>query len=307
MDQESLIHEIKVLSDSIRKKTQALKLGISERENFIESTFKPVVGSLKEISNKLHTRASSPHDGGNEISLIHDKNDEEEQAYKDSNDELSDNEVDIRGETGSRLDEEEKNVSNISALAKDITSKGLLTRKYLMKMLQSTPKSKSYHVYGARLDKNGLMIGDAPLEVDEEDNLKIKGKSYQGTQGVFELIFKSYPTVYTTRDLKIFKNILKLTNAHKKNYSTNSPVYRNSSKKYKSIIVKLFPPRSVKQTGKGLTMKRLDETNIIYYNNVNKIVERLQLVWEAKQAGHSGVNNEIVALTDELRKRGYIR
>ncbi len=53
-------------------------------------------------------------------------------------------------------------------------------------------------------------------------------------------------------------------------------------------------------------MKNLYETNIIYYNNVNKLVDRLRLLWESKQAGHSGLDNEIVAVTDELRKRGYI-
>lgn len=317
MNQESLIREIKSLSDSIRTKNRALKLGISERDSFIETTFRPVVGSLKEISNKLQTNIPSLNE-----SNIHNFNDVEAQYDSDgsgedgniSNDEADKQEEEVTNDEdeGTSSSSSSKNYlpttsSNLSIIAKDITSKGVLTRKYLMKMLHDIPKGRQYHVYGARMDNDGIMIGDAPLEIDEEDNLNIKGKIYPGSQGLFELIFKSTPIKYAPRDLKMFKDILKLTNAHRKNYSSNLPVYRNSSKKYRNVIVKLFPPRSAKTTGQGLTMKKLYETNIIYYNNVNKLVDRLRLLWESKQAGHSGLDNEIVALSDELRKRGYIK
>ena len=139
----------------------------------------------------------------------------------------------------------------------------------------------------------------------KNNNLTIKQKTFKGTPGLFELVFKNVPTKYTSLDLKLFKQILKLTNAHKKNYAPNSPIYRNKSKKYLSIIEKLFPPRSAK-SGQGMSLKDVYKTNIIYYNNVNKLVNRLRLLYEAKHAGHTGVDNEIVALTGELRNRGYI-
>lgn len=52
-DQESLIKEIKALSDSITKKNRLLQMGINERDDFLESTFNPTMKPLKEISKKL--------------------------------------------------------------------------------------------------------------------------------------------------------------------------------------------------------------------------------------------------------------
>lgn len=318
MNQEHLIREIKSLSDSIRTKNRALKLGISERDSFIETTFKPVVGSLKDISNKLENNFSTFHGKDNEYVDETKANFDSEHKDISSTDEIEDHEEETASDSGSEDNEgEHKSLSiskdditapssNLSILARDLTKKGQLTRSYILKMLHSVPKGRNYHVYGARLDSGGLMIGDTPLEVDDDDNLMIKGKTYPASQGIFELIFKPIPVKYSSRDLKNFKEILKLTNAHRKQYSSNSPIHRNSSKKYKNVIIKLFPPKSSNTTGRGLAMKKLYETNIIYYNNVNKLVERLRLLWESKQAGHTGLDNEIVALSDELRKRGYI-
>jgi hypothetical protein len=111
------------------------------------------------------------------------------------------------------------------------------------------------------------------------------------------------PAKYTAQDLKWFKDIALTTNMHKKKYLTTGPVHRNTTKKYKNVIAKLFPTQ---KTGSGITYKNAKKANIIYYNNVNKLVKRLKLLHEAKLAGHTGVYNEIVALTDELRERGYI-
>ncbi|WP_143457381.1 hypothetical protein, partial [Klebsiella pneumoniae] len=112
-------------------------------------------------------------------------------------------------------------------------------------------------------------------------------------------MFKPTPEKYTHRDLNNFKRILELTSAHKKNYSKTSPVYRNKSNKYFQVISKLYPPKR----GKGMTMKNAYDTNVIYYNDVNKLVDRMRLLYEARQAGHTGVKNEMVALEQELRRR----
>lgn len=52
-DQEKLLQEIKTLSDSIRIKNRALRLGISERDKYLEQTFKPIIEPLKEVSQGL--------------------------------------------------------------------------------------------------------------------------------------------------------------------------------------------------------------------------------------------------------------
>lgn len=326
-EQEYLIKEIKSLSDSIRSKSRKLKSDLMDREGFLETTFKPITAPLKELSNKLNIQSSSlEHQKLTPIS----KEGEEEEDYDVPSDAVSEYASVNTTTTTTNEEEEESDVnmepeieqpstsahivtasnkispSDISMLAQNIDSKGILTKKYVMQMLHGLPTNKNYHVYGVRLSDTGLMVGNSPVSIEPNDNIKIRGKRYKATRGLFELLFKKQPVKYSNRDLNTYKSILKLTNAHKKNYATGSPIYRNKSKKYKEIVEKLFPPRHAKSVGKGMSMLRFNEPNIIYYNDINKLVGRMQLLHEAQQAGHTGLNNEIIALTEELKERGYI-
>jgi len=304
VDQERLVNEIKSLSDSIRRKHRALRLGVSEREQFLESTFKPVVGPLTDISQKLDNRIIERTDGEN-VNMkkeINTGSDDEigSMIYEDdTEDSVKDND---------RSTSTPGEVSNLSLLGDSIATKGVLGRKYLVKMLHQAPSHSKYHVYGARMTDRGLLMGNSEVEMDNDDNLSIGGKTYEGTKGLFELIFKQTPSKYTAKDLKLFKKICQETNAHKKHYLSDQPIHRNRSSKYIKIISVLFPPKVTKSKraiGDGL--KTNQYTNIIYYNNINKLVDRLRVLYEAVEAGHTGLDNEIVALTEELRNRNVIQ
>jgi len=60
------------------------------------------------------------------------------------------------------------------------------------------------------------------------------------------------------------------------------------------------------KTKSGEGLKNTQETNIIYYSNINKLVDRLRVLHQAVNAGHTGLDNEIIALTTELRNRNVI-
>ena len=325
-EQELLVHNINALSDSIRRKNRALRSDISERDAFLETTFKPVVEPLKEISQKL-TRSDENKENINPLiknkvdDIMNDSTDamnseyEEETSDDVSNLEVEEEEEDEEKHEASESNSDKQNekevggtsqpssASRISMLSQDIGYKGELTKKYVLKMLHSTLPKRNYHVYGARLTDEGLMIGNSLIRIDNADNLTIKNKTFKGTPGLFELLFTKEPQGYTRKDLESFKTICKVTNAHKKGYDAASPVYRNKSIKYKNLIMKLFPPT---KSGRGMDMKNSYNTNVIYYNDVNKLVNRMRLLYEAKEAGHTGVDNEIIALSSELRGRGYI-
>lgn len=310
VDQESLVKKIKMLSDSIRKKTRALKMGISQRDEFLENTFKPVIAPLKEISQKLNENPITESDMLMPVKKTI--------GYKDNSSETdSDKEVQSLTEDGETSEhEQDKTIDssllrgtqtvgdpNLTLLNTKMVDFGELGKKYVLKMLHGTISNRKHHVYGARLEKNGLMIGDSELQVDDSDNLKIKGKTYPGSHGLFELVFKKVPAKYNATELKLFKQICLATNLHKKKYASESPIHRGSSMKYKNIILKLFPS---KKSGSGMMFKNVNKPNIIYYNDVNKLVDRMRLLHEAQQVGHTGVENELISLTDELRQRGYI-
>ncbi|KYN08242.1 hypothetical protein ALC62_00776, partial [Cyphomyrmex costatus] len=55
-------------------------------------------------------------------------------------------------------------------------------------------------VYGAYLDKVGLMLGNKRFDVDDADNIIIGGVRYAGTPGLYELIFKR-PIRYTRKKI----------------------------------------------------------------------------------------------------------
>lgn len=341
VDQETLVKEINELSESIRKKNRALKMGISEREKYLESTFEPIITPLKKLSNNMEHLSSLKSDKTgsqylikgkhNENGLVDSQNDNDlgkstftDTSEEDNDEVVDEEEVEQFDECGTHtviptehIEEHRPLVkkgtqstrSNLSILAHDFASKGILARKYLLKMLHSAPGNRKYHVYGVRLSNDVLMVGNSKIDInDDDDNFNIKGKLFKGTPGLYELLFKTSPTKYSSKDLNNFKSILKITNAHKKNYCPTAPIHRNNSLKYKKVVSKIFPPnaKASQLTGKGMIMKNSKEPNIIYYNDINKLVNRLELLYEAKIAGHTGVDNEILALTEELRSKGYI-
>lgn len=310
-DQEILLKEIKALSNSVREKTQALKLGLSDRNRFLEETFKPIVEPLKKLKETLKPERTEDF---NEVGFKKDplstatyKTTSESTSDLTEDDEMQYEEESVHTGDETKQTMSEDSPTNLSILSRDIPEQGPLTRKYILKMLHSGGKASRYHVYGARLEQDGLHIGDARLEIDNADNIIINGQSFKGTRGLFELIFKSTPEKYTKGDLNKFKNICTLTSTHRKSYSKNAPIHRNKSTKYKDVISKMFSTiRGKSKKGSGMTMKSVYDTNIIYYRDVNKLVDRMRLLQQSIDAGHSGLDNEMIALTEELKGRGFV-
>lgn len=54
-----------------------------------------------------------------------------------------------------------------------------------------------------------------------------RGKRYNGTNGLFELFFKSKPDIFTFRDCTFFKDKCINTNANGKSYKPTFPIHRN--------------------------------------------------------------------------------
>ena len=54
------------------------------------------------------------------------------------------------------------------------------------------------------------------------------------------------------------------------------------------------------------TAQGLGVTNIIFYNSPDKLIERLHLLDAAKQAGNTGINNDINAILNKLVENGTI-
>ena len=73
--------------------------------------------------------------------------------------------------------------------------------------------------YGVRMEGGMFMIGDSPIVVDTDGDITIKGRVFKGSKGLWELFTcKKVNTEFITKDdLKTYKKILTMTNAHSTN------------------------------------------------------------------------------------------
>lgn len=189
---------------------------------------------------------------------------------------------------------EEGDVSDTSVLYLGETAS-----HYLRQFANKEGVDKTFGLY----DKDGVFyIGDSPVEI-VDDNITIKGKEYEGTSGLWELLIMKRPnnTIYTPDDLANYAKILHDTNAMKHNHNPKSMKPKSSKgQKYKEIIRPIWDD-IYSEYGVKTTVK----TTVIP-SDPSALIERLDLLLASKRAGNTGVRNELVSICDELRRQNVI-
>ena len=96
--------------------------------------------------------------------------------------------------------------------------------------------------YGVPKDGDTFMIGDSPIVVDTVGDITIKERVFKGSKGLWELLTrKKVNTEFITKDdLKSYKKILTMTNAHLTKYQTDGNINITRGKKFRDIIAPLF-------------------------------------------------------------------
>ena len=185
------------------------------------------------------------------------------------------------------------------------------------------PEEKT--TFGMYFKDGDFRIGDKKIDI-EGNNIIIDGIPYKGTDGLWELIMKDEPKegIYTDDDFIEYGKILKQTNAiyHGNNPNQNYPK-SSQSNKWKQLIKPIWedikskkpPEEKGKGRGKGRgRKKRQDDPQPgtsgsglkILPSDPNALIDRFDLLFSSKKAGHTGVKNEIVAILDELKRQGVI-
>ena len=87
------------------------------------------------------------------------------------------------------------------------------------------------------------MIGDSFILVDTDSDITIKGQKFRGTKVLWELLTRKNVNrkLITTDDLKKYKKILVLTNAHLTDYQTGGDIQVNRGPKFHDVISHLLP------------------------------------------------------------------
>ena len=96
--------------------------------------------------------------------------------------------------------------------------------------------------YGIRRDGNYLMIGSAAVFADEKGDITIGGTSFRGTRVLWELLTRKNVNSYviTNSDIKAYKQILELTNAHLAGYEPGGNIQISRGATYVNVISKMF-------------------------------------------------------------------
>ena len=168
-------------------------------------------------------------------------------------------------------------------------------------------------VFGLKVENKNFKTGDKEIKI-KDDNIIIDGVEYKGTPGLWELIISDEPQNYTEEDFLNYGNLLIKTNAIRQKINPNKPK-SSRSYKWKKLIKPIW--EEVKESKRLKTIEEEEEeeeypqpstsgTGLkILPSNPNALIDRFDLLFSSKKAGHTGVRNEIVSILDELKRQGF--
>ncbi|XP_026322221.1 uncharacterized protein LOC113231895 [Hyposmocoma kahamanoa] len=157
--------------------------------------------------------------------------------------------------------------------------------------------------FGIQTKNKKLMMGNSAVSLsyipdashaEKRYIITINDKKYELTAGLKELLMRNKPdlTIVTEKDKSEYKEMLINTNAHKRDFDPNG--------KLKDLVKKL---PQLKSGGYLPELKQYkSNTDYIYWDDPNELIERLKLLIASKSAGNNNHENEIVSIIEELKE-----
>ncbi|KYN10400.1 hypothetical protein ALC57_17471 [Trachymyrmex cornetzi] len=279
---EKIAREIEKTRESIRKKHRALKTGKIEGSIALDRHFKLLIESLRLFVDSPGERATKRELRDEDAASVPKRERKEEKKEQKE------------GEEASETFEPSATLHKSTNGAQD-------------------KESAIDHVYGVYLHKDGWMFGNKRFDVDDADNIIIDGVRYDGTPGLYELIFKrmSDDALYTEDDMRKYKSMLLVTGAHKHKHHSQGRLLSKGIQVQIGIAPSMLvtPKKQSKKSGKGLPRAMTLNDNAIDYvhwDDPNELVDRLQLLDASHRAGNNAHDNEMQSIIEELREAGLI-
>ena len=201
---------------------------------------------------------------------------------------------------------------SIEFKASDIVNFGPLAVEAL---LQAFTKNNIDLTYGIYAKDGKFNIGNKEVNIEDND-IKVDGIIFEGTKGFWELVTSKNPKLenYTDDDLNKYQRLVILTNtAYRDNNPTQNYPKHSKGHKWNNIIkpiweaikeqeedeeeYKEFEEPQPETNGSGLKILPSDP---------NALIDRFDLLFSSKKAGHTGVRNEIISILDELKRQKVI-
>ena len=207
---------------------------------------------------------------------------------------------------------------SIEMTEEEITNLGPIATNALMSLASKKGVDK---VFGLKVEKKNFKIGDKKIKI-KNDNIIIDGVEYKGTPGLWELIMSDNPQNFTEGDFDNYGELLINTNAIPQEKNPNKP-RSSTSPKWAKIVSPIWEEvkrrKCLKKIDEEEEYKEFEEdeddpqpstsgTGLkILPSDPNALIDRFDLLFSSKKAGHTGVRNEIVSILDELKRQGVLK
>ena len=195
-------------------------------------------------------------------------------------------------------------------------------------LIEAFTKEGVDKTFGLYAENKKFKIGDKPITI-KDNNIIIEGKTYIGSPGLWELITSNNPQNFTEEDYINYINLLVQTNTiHQGNDPNKTKPKSSSSNKWLNLISPVWEhireskkplpkekgggkgkgkgkgkhqedPQPGTSSAKGYGLKFLS-------SDPNALIDRFDLLFSSKKAGHTGVRNEIISILDELKRQKVI-
>ena len=211
---------------------------------------------------------------------------------------------------------------SIELKASDIMNLGPLAVNAL---LQAFTKKNIDLAFGLYAQQGKFKIGNKEVNIEDND-IKIDNTIFEGTPGFWELVTSKNPNPenYTEEDLDKYRQLLLLTNAfYRDNNPDNNNPKSSKSSKWKNIIKPIWEQIKKQKEEEEEEEEEYEEeyeeaatipftptkgTGLkILPSDPNALIDRFDLLFSSKKAGHTGVRNEIVSILDELKRQGVLK
>ena len=202
---------------------------------------------------------------------------------------------------------------SIELKASDIMNLGPLAVNAL---LQAFTKNITFGLYA---QKGKFKIGSEVVNIKDND-IKVDDIIFEGTPGFWELVTSKNPNPenYTEEDLDKYRQLLLLTNTiYQGNKPDTNKPKSNRSPKWKNIIKPIWEQIKKQKKEEYKEFEDEDEDDPqpstsgtglkILPSDPNALIDRFNLLFSSKKAGHTGVRNEIVSILDELKRQGVLK
>ena len=206
---------------------------------------------------------------------------------------------------------------SIELKADDIINLGPLAVNAL---LQAFTKKNIDLAFGLYAREGKFKIGNKEVNIEDND-IKVDDTIFEGTPGFWELVTSKDPNPknYTKGDLDKYQRLVILTNtAYQGNDPKNNKAKSSRSPKWKNIIKPIWEQIKKQkeeeefeeeyEEDEEYTLTPTKGTGLkILPSDPNALIDRFDLLFSSKKAGHTGVRNELVSILDELKRQGVLK